>query len=105
LRLSKVDELTSPPGWTLNQWLKTVDAALWLYETYASRAARDGWSALDLFGVDLARPGKGGLAARLGDKRVLIMGAEAASWRSWGCSRIFLRGAGQGLVPLWEANR
>jgi hypothetical protein len=103
--LSTFDEFTSPPGWSLNEWLKTIDAAAWLYENYASRAARDGWSALDLFGVDLSKPGGGGLADRLGDKRVLIMGAEAASWRSWGCSRIFLRGTGEGLVPLWEANQ
>ncbi len=101
-RLSKIDEFISPPGWTLNQWLKTLDAACWLSESYASTAVRDGWSALDLFGVDLAKPGEGGLADRLGDKRVLIMAADAASWRSWGVAQIYYRDGGEGLVPLWE---
>jgi hypothetical protein len=64
----------------------------WLYENFASQAVRDGWSALDLFGVDVAEPGEGGLAA------------DAASWRSWGASKIYLRGSGQGLVTLWEAH-
>ena len=103
-RLSTVDEFTSPPGWTLNQWLKTLDAACWLYESFASQAVRDGWSALDLFGVLPHEPGRGGLADRLSDCRGLVMAADAASWRSWGVAKTFRRGMGRGLTLLWEAN-
>jgi hypothetical protein len=107
--LCKVDEFTPPPGWTLNQWLKTLDASYWLYENIASQAARDGWSALDLFGVLPQKPGWGGLADRLGDARNLKMAAERASWSGAGVRQSFARGAGEdlaasGCVPAWTVS-
>jgi len=105
-RLSSMDEFTSPPGWTLNQWLKTLDASYWLYENFASQAVRDGWSALDLFGVLPQKPGWGGLADRLGDARNLKMAEGRASWSSFGVRQSFGRGcgedlAGSGLIEAW----
>lgn len=109
-RLSKVDEFTPPLGWTLNQWLKTVDASCWLYENFASQAVRDGWSALVLFGVLPEKPGEGGLADRLGDARNLKMSDGRASWTSWGVRQSFARGTGDdlavsGLMPLWSCSQ
>jgi len=102
--LSAIDELNSPPGWTLNQWLKTLDASYWLYENFASQAVRDGWSANDLFGVLLQKPGWGGLADRLGDNRGLIMDRDRARWRSFGVPETFGRGGGDGMMPLWTID-
>lgn len=106
-RLSRVDEFTSPPGWTLNDWLRLVDGSIWLYENFASQAVRDHWSALDLFGYLPAMPGCGGLADRLKDARNLKLADGRACWSSFGVKQQFCRGGsldllGSGLVLLWD---
>lgn len=103
-----LDHFTSPPGWALNRWLDTVDAALWLYEGFAAQLVHDGFTAADLFGVLPAHPGEGGLADRLGNARNLKLLDGKAHWKTvHGLHRQFPRGGGVdlaigGLVLLWE---
>lgn len=107
-RLSRVDEICSPPGWALNDWLRLLDSALWLYENFASQAAREGWSALDLFGYQPALPGCGGLADRLKDARNLKLAEGRACWSFLGVKERFCRGGAldlAGIVPLWETTQ
>lgn len=109
-RLTRLDHFTSPPDWSLNRWLNTVDAAMWLYETFASQLVRDGFTAADLFGVLPAYPGDGGLADRLGNARNLKLLDGTAHWRTvYGVHKQFPRGGGVdlakgGLVLLWEVG-
>ena len=108
VRLNKIDAFTSPPGWTLDQWLRAVDASTWLFENFAEQAVRSGWSALDLFGVLPKHNGVGGLADRIGDARNLKMSDGLATWASVGTSHKLGRGWGdyaEGIVPIWEVNR
>jgi hypothetical protein len=108
--LTRLDHFTSPPGWSLNRWLNTVDAAMWLYEEFASQLVRDGWTAAGLFGVLPAYPGEGGLADRLGNARNLKLLDGVAHWRTpHGLHKQFPCGGGVdlakgGLILLWEVS-
>lgn len=107
-KLSALDHLTSPPHWSLGRWLDTVDASLWLYETFASQLVREGWTAADLFGVLPAYPGEGGLADRMGTARNLKLLDGVAHWKALdGVHKQFPRGGGVdlakgGLRLIWE---
>lgn len=107
-KLSALDHLVSPPGWSLGRWLDTVDASLWLYETFASQLVREGWTAADLFGVLPAYPGDGGLADRMGTARNLKLLDGVAHWKALhGVHKQFPRGGGVdlakgGLRLIWE---
>jgi len=105
-RLSGLDPLAPPAEFDAGRWGQLVDDACWLYQGFASRAVRDGWSALDLFGVLPARPGWGGLVDRLRSSRDLKMTGERAVWTRLGVPDRLCRGAGDGLakagcVVLW----
>jgi hypothetical protein len=106
--LRALDHLTSPPHWSLGRWLDTVDASLWLYETFASQLVREGWTAADLFGVLPAYPGEGGLADRMGTARNLKLLDGVAHWKALhGVHKQFPRGGGVdlakgGLRLIWE---
>jgi hypothetical protein len=107
-KLTALDHLTSPPHWSLGRWLDTVDASLWLYETFAAQLVREGWTAADLFGVLPAYPGEGGLADRMGTARNLKLLDGVAHWKALhGVHRQFPRGSGVdlakgGLRLIWE---
>lgn len=110
-KLSALDHLVSPERWTLNRWLDTVDASLWLYETFASQLVREGWTAADLFGVLPTYPGEGGLADRMGNARNLKLMDGVAHWRTvHGAHKQFPRGGGVdlakgGLRLIWEMGK
>ena len=98
---------SEPDGFTLPRWRQLHDDSWWLYENFASRAVRDGWSALDLFGVLPWRSGWGGLCDRLQGARNLKMAGPKAIWSRWGVPDWTCIGAGDaltssGLVPIWE---
>lgn len=106
-RLRALDPYGPPEGFTLNCWVTLVDDAHWLYENFCSQAVRDGWSALDLFGVLPHAVEYGGLVARLRGVRNLKMEGPKAVWSSWGVRDWTCAGAGDGLVAsgivlLWE---
>lgn len=100
--LSAIDHFVTPPDWTLDGWLKLTDTALWLYEQHSSYAVRNGWSALDLFGVRVGMPGCGGLADLLGNARDLKLSGGRAYWSRTGVQFRMNVGCGDGCVLLWE---
>jgi hypothetical protein len=106
--LSRLDP-DQPPDGCNAWWRQAVEDSCWLYENYASRAVRDGWSAHDLWGVMLAHPGWGGLTDRLRGARDLKMDSDRAAWTVGGVRERFCRGGGDDLradlVLIWEVSR
>lgn len=105
--LAPLDFTTAPDGVTLQRWRQLAGDSWWIYENFASRAVRDGWSAPDLFGVLISRPGWGGLCDRLQGARNLKMAGPKAIWSHLGIADCLRIGAGDalvssGLVPIWE---
>lgn len=105
--LAPLDFDRPPDGLTLRRWRELHGDSWWIYENFAARAVRDGWSARDLFGVFVARPGSGGLCDRLQGARNLKMEGPKAVWSRWGVQDWTCIGAGDslassGLVPVWE---
>ena len=105
--LAPLDFDTAPDGFTLNRWRQLHGDSWWIYENFASRAVRDGWSAHDLFGVFVPRPGRGGLCDRLQGARNLKMEGPKAVWSRWSIADWTCIGAADslvslGLVPIWE---
>ena len=104
--LAGLDHSKPLHGLDEKRWRQLLRDAEWLLEHFASRAARDGWSALDLFGVLPGRDGWAGIADRLRGSRSLVMTADRASWRRMfsGEPETFARGFGEmpKLLPLWD---
>ncbi|WP_209348701.1 hypothetical protein [Pontixanthobacter sp. CEM42] len=100
--LIAVDEFTAPVGVTMAHWLDLIDDAHWMYENFASQAVRQGWKALDLFGVVPDEVGVGGVADRLAGARNLKMHSDVAVWSNFGVSRYYERGRCEGFHLLWE---
>jgi hypothetical protein len=93
-------------GLAPSRWRVLVDDADWLFEQFAAAAARDGWSAADLFGVLPDHDGWGGVADRLRGSRSLVMTADVARWRRMhsGLPDSFTRGSSAvpRLTLLWD---
>ena len=92
------------------RWQDLRDDSWWIYENFASQAVRDGWSALDLFGLLPWDNKLGGLVARLRGARNLKMAGPKATWSHWGIADWTCASAGDGLVSsgitlLWELRR
>ena len=97
-QLAPLDFDHAPDGFALNRWRQLHGDSWWIYENFASRAVRDGWSAHDLFGVFVPHPGWGGLCDRLQGARNLKMEGRKAVWSrgsvpDWSCI-----GAGDSLI-------
>lgn len=108
--LAPLDFDTAPDGFTLQRWRQLHGDSWWLYENFASRAIRDGWSAHDLFGVLPWRSGWGGLCDRLQGARNLKMEGRKAVWSRWGVPDWTCIGAGDqlissGLSLIWELQQ
>jgi len=95
-------------GLERSRWWQVLDDARWLLDHFGQSAARDGWSALDLFGVLQGRDAWGGIADRLRASRSLVMTADVARWRRIinGEAESFARGMGETvrMVPIWDAG-
>jgi hypothetical protein len=108
--LAPMNADAAPAGFTRQRWRELHGDSWWIYENYASRAVRDGWSALDLFGVLPSRPGWGGLCDRLQGARNLKMAGPKAIWSNGTVPDSLCIGAGEalapsGLVPIWALQR
>lgn len=103
--LSAVDQLVTPEHWTLDAWLKLTDTAFWLYENHASYAVRNGWTALDLFGIREGMPKFGGLADLLDGARNLKLVGGKAYWSHFGARFNIGVGIGPGCTLLWELDQ
>lgn len=104
-QLSAVDQFVTPPNWKLDAWHKLTDTAFWLYENHASYAVRNGWTALDLFGIRPGFPQRGGLADLLDGARNLKLSGGKAYWSHFGAPFNIGVGIGQGCTLLWELDR
>jgi hypothetical protein len=100
--IGRLDPCQPLEGFPMGRWQTLYDDAVWLLDNFGKLAARDGWSAADLFGLWPDKPYWGGIADRLRGARSLVMDAERASWRSWGQVERFNRGAYPDLPPLWR---
>lgn len=104
--LARLDLKSPLHGLTRSRWGHLVDDADWLLEHFGQQAAREGWSALDLFGVLPGRDAWGGIADRLRSSRSLVMSADRAAWRRVinGAPETYARGMGELVkhVLLWE---
>lgn len=103
--LSAIDQFVSPPGWTLDHWLKLTDTAFWLYEGFGPQAVRGGWTAHDLFGIRVGYPQRGGLADLLDGARNLKLVGGKAYWSRSGAPFNIGVGIGQGCTLLWELGQ
>jgi hypothetical protein len=102
-----IDDCHAPAGYSIMLWQQACDDARWIYENFAARAVRDGWSGHDLFGVLPWRLGWGGICDRLRGARNLKMDGDRAVWSNCGIHDQFVRGAGDdlvgsGLIPIWK---
>lgn len=100
-KLASLDPGTPLHGLPLDRWRQLLDDAEWLAKTFGTQAARDGWSAADLFGRWPSSDGWGGVADRLKSSRSLVMTADRAVWRMGGVTFSFNRGS-YCLPLLWE---
>lgn len=108
-RLSALDFDTAPDGIDMRRWRQLCGDSWWIYENFAARAVRDGWSGHDLFGVLPWHTGWGGLCDRLQGARNLKMAGPKAIWSNWGVADWTCAGAGDqlitsGLVLIWEIH-
>ncbi len=107
--LVAIDDCHARAGFSIMWWQQACDDAHWIYENFASRAVRDGWSAHDLFGVLPSYPGWGGLCDRIKGARNLKMAGPKAIWFNWAVPDWTCIGAGDqlitsGLVSIWEMH-
>ncbi|MFC4293555.1 hypothetical protein ACFO0A_00625 [Novosphingobium tardum] len=93
-------------GLELPRWRQVLGDAHWLLDHYADRAARDGWTGGDLFGLLPEHDGWGGVADRLRSSRSLVMTADTARWRRLitDTPDQYSRGELPGIKPLWETR-
>jgi len=106
--LSALDFDTPPVGFTPQRWRQLCEDAWWLYENFASQLVREGWSALDVFGVLPWREGGGVLLDRLqGARNLRLDDGGRAFWTVHSVTLVTSRGMGEhlassGLVLAWE---
>ena len=101
-RLSKLDLASVPDGFTPGSWADLCDDAWWLYETHASVAVRQGWTAQGLWGVRVGYPIGGGLAQYLRTGRKVMLADGAAFVSLSGVTSRRTPGMGSGLPLIWE---
>ncbi len=102
--LARLDPCRPPEGWPMTRWQQLYDDAIWLMNGFGEKAARDGYSSADVFGLWPDKPHWGGIADRLRGSRSLILTADRAHWRSWGEVQRYNRGSYHDLRPFWEAG-
>lgn len=109
-KLEPLANVPAPRGFDPGWWRAVVEDSWWVYEQFCSQAVRDGWSALDLFGVLPFNPSLGGLVPRLAGARNLKLEGGKAVWSRYGVRDWTCIGAGEslvssGIVALWELGR
>lgn len=101
-RLSKLDLGTVPTGFSRGSWADLCDDAWWLYETHASVAVRQGWTAQGLWGVRVGYPIGGGLAQYLRTSRKVMFSDGEAFVSLLGVTSRRSPEMGLGLPLVWE---
>lgn len=80
--LAAIDLCKPAAGMAAERWAQLVEDARWIASAHGTVAAALGWRASDLFGIDPAHDGWGGLVDRLAGARVLKLTANVAHWRN-----------------------
>lgn len=102
--------LPAPECLERERWCELVGDAWWIYERFGSQLVRQGWSALDIFGIVPGETHLGGIIARLYGSRNLKLESIQAVWscngrRDWAC----VGGADclgvKGVRALWDLRR
>lgn len=96
--------LRPAPVFTMGRWQTLYDCTQWWLENFARRAAWEGWSTGDVFGIRPGYPTRGGLIDQLGDNRSLVMADGGARWRSWGIMSSYAAGCSPHLEPFWKGQ-
>ncbi|MXO63431.1 hypothetical protein [Qipengyuania oceanensis] len=89
----------------MGRWQTLFDTSVYFLEAFGKRAAREGWSTSDLFGLLPQKEHWGGLVDRLGDCRSLTLEGDCFNWESsfYG-PRTYYRGTWPDLTAWWEIN-
>lgn len=101
--LGSLDPERPMHGVSADRWQQLLDDAQWLAETFGAQAARNGWSAPDLFGRWPGIDAMGGIADRLNSSRSLVLSADRAAWRINGVTFTYNRGS-YALPLIWEVQ-
>lgn len=99
-RIAELDPGYPLHGLPVDRWRQLLDDAEWLADTFGAQAAREGWTASDLFGRWPGVDGMGGIADRLNSSRSLVLTADRAAWRIGGVTFTYNRGS-YVLPYLW----
>lgn len=90
------------------RWGQLLDDAEFIFNGFAHQLAREGWSALDVFGVLPWRKGGGVLLDRLqGARNLKLDGEGRAFWSRYGVTFQTSRDVGEhlvssGLLLIWD---
>ena len=103
--LASIDPRQPIAGYEVEVWHSLCEDAAWLLREFGERAARDGWTSADLFGIWPDKPHWGGIADRLTGSRSLVLSADRAHWRSLGQIERYNRGSYPRLALMWERDR
>lgn len=104
-RLSMLDLARVPVGFSAESWADLCDDAWWLYETHASVAVRQGWTAQGLWGVRVGYPTGGGLAQFLRTSRKVMFSDGSAFVSLFGVTSRRHPTMGHDLPLIWELSR
>lgn len=100
-KIAALDFSHAPSGLDLERWSMLLADARWLAEVHGETAAKLGWTASDLFGLD-TQPGWGGLADRLDGARQVSFTDQLARWHSNAAIGWFRRLALRPMPAIWE---
>lgn len=107
--LGRLDSEAPLGGFALGRWEILLHDAYRIFNEVGVNAAKLGWSATDLWGVDPAGASGvivGGLAYRLSGGALIGINGERAEYRLPFSGQLCrcAKGWDRGLVPVWELN-
>lgn len=102
--LVAIDLCKPAAGVAAERWAQLVEDARWIASAHGTVAAALGWRASDLFGIDPAHDGWGGLADRLTGARGLKLTANVAHWRGQECDGWLWRASLTPKPLLWDVG-
>lgn len=100
--IARLDTDAPPYCFALTRWRQLVEDARWLADRHGASGAALGWTASDLFGLDPALDGWGGLADRLEGARRVTLTDTVARWRSDELDGRLWRKTLHSMPKLWE---
>ena len=102
--LAWVNVCLPPHGACPARWFQIVEDARWLAHRHGDAAAALGWTAGDLFGLDRALAGWGGLADRMNGARKVVFTDSLARWQSDDLEGWLWRRTLRPMPTIWEVH-